>query len=87
MPRSKIGRIIAGRILLDMRALVLKKNELEKEFFKHRRKLCQTNSRTTLNSANWEDWKRLSMEHDELKDLISDINKRHRALRKLKFEL
>lgn len=77
----------SGSILKEIKALIVKRKKLEKEFALLGKRLLKKRDGTVLSSENWEDWKLLSMEYDEMKKTISEIDARHLALKKLRRKL
>lgn len=73
-------------ILNEIEALISKRKEIEKNFETLRKKLLDKKKKT-IDSANWEDWKLLSLEYDELKDTIKDMDEKYLSLKRLRHEL
>lgn len=73
-------------ILNEIEALISKRKEIEKNFETLRKKLLDKKKKT-IDSANWEDWKLLSLEYDELKEIIKDIDEKCLSLKRLRHEL
>lgn len=73
-------------ILKDIESLILKRKKIESDFNILRKKLLNKKKRT-IDSANWEDWKLLSLEYDEIKEIIRDIDEKCLALKRLRHEL
>ncbi|MGI0045602.1 MAG: hypothetical protein ACREBB_00230 [Nitrosotalea sp.] len=74
-------------ILKEIELLILKRKKIEEEFVILRKRLRQKKNTTIINSANWEDWKLLSLEYDEIKKIIGDIDEKYLALKRLRHEL
>ncbi len=74
-------------ILKEIGLLILKRRKIEKEFAILRKKLLKKKDSIIISSENWEDWKLLSMEYDEMKKIIADIDEKYLALKKLRHEL
>ncbi|MDE1816648.1 MAG: hypothetical protein KGI11_08840 [Thaumarchaeota archaeon] len=73
-------------ILNEIEALISKRKEIEENFEILRKKLLDKKKRT-IDSENWEDWKLLSLEYDELKDTIKDMDEKYLSLKRLRHEL
>ncbi|MGI0073888.1 MAG: hypothetical protein ACREA3_08755 [Nitrosotalea sp.] len=74
-------------ILQEIESLILKRKKFEGDFILLRKRLFQKKSVTVINSENWEDWKLLSLEYDEIKKIIEDIDERYLVLKRLRHEL
>ncbi|MGI0086424.1 MAG: hypothetical protein ACREBI_00480 [Nitrosotalea sp.] len=73
-------------ILKEIESLILKRKKIEEEFVILRKRLQKKNG-SIINSENWEDWKLLSLEYDEIKKIIGDIDEKYLALKRLRHEL
>ncbi len=73
-------------ILKEIEALISKRKKIESNFETLREKLLDKKKRT-IDSENWEDWKLLSLEYDELKEIIKDIDEKYLSLKRLRHEL
>lgn len=73
-------------ILNEIEALISKRKEIEENFEILRKKLLDKKKKT-IDSANWEDWKLLSLEYDELKEIIKDIDEKCLSLKRLRHGL
>lgn len=71
-------------IQLEISRLSVRKKRIESEFANLKKKLIKTRHATVLDSSNWEEWKVLSMEHDEMMKLTAEINAKYTALRRLR---
>ncbi len=74
-------------ILEEIDVLILKRKEYESKFSILRKKLLNKKMAIVINSANWEDWKLLSLEYDEMKKIILDIDKKWADLKRLRRQL
>ena len=74
-------------ILEEIYALILKRKEYESKFSILQKKLLSKKSAILINSTNWEDWKLLSIEYDEMKKIILDIDKKWTDLKRLRRQL
>ncbi|MDE1827186.1 MAG: hypothetical protein KGH83_06315, partial [Thaumarchaeota archaeon] len=72
-------------ILKEIEILILKRKKIESNFETLRKKLLDKKKRT-IDSENWEDWKLLSLEYDELKDIIKDMDEKYQTLKRLRHE-
>lgn len=86
-PSSKLHLSKSDSIIQEIHSLILKRKKIEGEFLMLRKKLYKKRGRTIISSDNWEDWKLLSMEYDEIKKIISDIDDRCVALKRLRGKL
>lgn len=77
---------VSDSILKEIEALILKRKKIESNFETLRKKLLDKKKRT-IDSENWEDWKLLSLEYDELKDIIKDMDEKYQTLKRLRHEL
>lgn len=73
-------------ILKEIETLILKRKKIESNFETLRKKLLDKKKKT-LDSENWEDWKLLSLEYDELKDIVKDMDEKYQTLKRLRHEL
>ncbi len=85
--RSKLHISKSDSIINEIHSLILKRKKVEREFLTLRKKLYKRRGHTVISSDNWEDWKLLSMEYDEIKKIISDIDDRYMALKRLRDKL
>lgn len=86
LSRSDLARMIAdeSKIIADeIELLVSKRKEMEKNFEQLRKKLLMNKKTNVIDSSNWEDWKVLSMEYDEIKQLINEIEEKCSLLRQI----
>ncbi len=83
---NKLRLSNSDNILKEIETLILKRKKIEKEFAILRKKLLQKKS-ITIDSSNWEEWKILSMEYDEIKKIIGEIDKRYVILKRFRHEL
>ncbi|MGI0101803.1 MAG: hypothetical protein ACREA7_04315 [Nitrosotalea sp.] len=74
-------------ILKEIESLILKRKKIEEEFVILRKRLRQKKNATIINSENWEDWKLLSLEYDEIKKIIGEIDEKYLSLKRLRHEL
>ncbi len=74
-------------ILQEIESLILKRKKIEGDFILLRKRLLQKKNATIINSENWEDWKLLSLEYDEVKKIIADIDEKYLLLKRLRHEL
>ncbi len=52
-----------------------------------RKKLLIGKKANVIDSSNWEDWKMLSLEYDEIKQIINEIDEKWSALKQLQASL
>lgn len=71
-----------GKVLREIDVLVSERKEIEKDF-ERRKKLLVRRRPSIIDSSNWEDWKVMSAEYDELKQIVSAIDKKLALLRKI----
>lgn len=86
LPKSNLSRIITdeSKIITDeIELLVSKRKEIEKNFEQLHKKLLMNKKTNVIDSSNWEDWKVLSMEYDEIKQLISEIEEKCSLLKQI----
>ncbi|MDE1765674.1 MAG: hypothetical protein KGI27_05265 [Thaumarchaeota archaeon] len=77
---------VSDGILKEIDALISKRKKIESNFEILREKLLDKKKRT-IDSENWEDWKLLSLEYDELKEIVEDIDEKYLSLKRLRYEL
>lgn len=86
LSRSDLARMITdeSKIIADeIELLVSKRKEMEKNFEQLRKKLLRDKKTNVIDSSNWEDWKVLSIEYDEIKQLINEIDEKCSLLKQI----
>lgn len=56
--------------------MISKRKNIEADFEQLRKKLLKGKKTNVIDSSNWEDWKMLSLEYDEIKQIINEIDKK-----------
>ena len=77
LSKSNLSRIIAdeSKIIIDETELLIsRRKNIEKDFEQLRKKLSIGKKTNVIDSSNWEDWKMLSLEYDEIKQMINEID-------------
>lgn len=74
-------------ILEEIEVLISKRKIIEKNFQRLRKKLLSRKKVSVINSTNWEDWKMLSLEYDEIKQIMNDVEEKLLSLKKLRKRL
>jgi uncharacterized protein YeaO (DUF488 family) len=77
----------SNSILAEIELLKSTKKKIEKDFERLRSKLLNRKKVSKINSSNWEDWKKLSMEYDEIRQIMKDINEKILTLKKFQEKL
>ncbi|MFZ0184119.1 MAG: hypothetical protein WAL88_04725 [Nitrosotalea sp.] len=86
LPKSNSSRIIANEIKIitdKIELLISKRKKIEKDFEQLRKKLLSGKKTSVIDSSNWEDWKMLSLENDEIKQIINEIDEQWSALKQI----
>lgn len=86
LPKSNSSRIITNevKIIIDeIELLISKRKKIEKDFEQLRKKLLIGKKPNVIDSSNWEDWKILSLEYDEIKQIITEIDEQWSALKQI----
>src|SRR5574340_637514 len=84
--KSKSSRIITKevKIIIDEIELsISKRKNIEKDFEQLRKKLLTGKRTNVIDSSNWEDWKMLSLEYDEIKQIINEIDEKWLLLKQI----
>ncbi|MDE1725469.1 MAG: hypothetical protein KGH76_06200 [Thaumarchaeota archaeon] len=63
--------------------MISKRKNIEKDFGQLRKKLLKGKKTSVIDSANWEDWKMLSLEYDEIKQIINEIDEKWLLLKQI----
>lgn len=72
------------KIIVDeIELLISKRKKIEKDFEQLRKKLLIGKKPNVIDSSNWEDWKILSLEYDEIKQIINEIDKKWSLLKQI----
>src|ERR1051326_5109166 len=85
--KSIVSRIIIDEskiIIDDIELLISKRKNIEKDFEQLRKKLLIVKNTNVIDSSNWEDWKMLSLEYDEIKQIINEIDEKWLLLKQIK---
>ena len=83
---SNLSRMITdeSKIITDeIELLVSKRKEIEKNFEQLHKKLLMDKKTNVIDSSNWEDWKVLSIEYDEIKQIINEIDEKCSLLKQI----
>lgn len=86
LSESNLSRIITdeSKIITDeIELLISKREKIEKNFEQLRKKLLIGKKTNVINSLNWEDRKVLSVEYDEIKQIINEINEKRSLLKQV----
>jgi hypothetical protein len=86
LSKSKPSRIITGEVKViidDIELLISKRKNIEKDFEQLRKKLLSGKKTSVIDSSNWEDWKMLSLEYDEIKQIINEIDEKWLLLKQI----
>lgn len=86
LPKSNSSRIVSNEIksITDtIELLISERKKIEKDFEQLRKKLLSGNKPNVIDSSNWEDWKMLSLEYDEIKQIINEIDEQWSALKQI----
>lgn len=86
LSKSNWSRIITEEIKIitdEIELLISKRKKIEENFEQLRKKLLIGKKTNVLNSLNWEDWKTLSIEYDEMKQIIDEIDKKWIVLKQI----
>lgn len=86
LSKSILSRIIIdeSKIIIDeIELLISKRKNIEKDFEQLRKKLSVGKKTNVINSSNWEDWKMLSLEYDEIKQIINEIDEKWLLLKQI----
>ena len=67
----------------EIELLISKRNDIEKDFELLRKKLLKGKKTNVIDSSNWEDWKMLSLEYDEIKQIINEIDEKCLLLKQI----
>ena len=84
--KSKSSRIITNQVKIiidEIEVLISKRKNIEKDFEQLRKKLLIGKKPNVIDSSNWEDWKILSLEYDEIKQIINEIDKKWSLLKQI----
>ncbi len=84
--KSKSSRIIANQVkflIEEIELLISKRKDIEKDFELLRKKLLKGKKTNVIDSSNWEDWKMLSLEYDEIKQIINEIDEKCLLLKQI----
>lgn len=84
LSKSNLSRIITdeSKIITDeIELLVSKRKKIEEDFEQLRKKLLIGKKTNVIDSSNWEDWKVLSMEYDEIKQIVNEIDEKWSLLK------
>ncbi len=63
--------------------LISNRKKIEKDFEQLRKKLLIGKKTNVIDSSNWEDWKMLSLEYDEIKQIINKIDEKWLVLKQI----
>ncbi|MGI0065146.1 MAG: hypothetical protein ACREAT_00135 [Nitrosotalea sp.] len=63
--------------------LISNRKKIEKDFEQLRKKLLVRKKTNVIDSSNWEDWKMLSLEYDELKQISNKIDEKWFLLKQI----
>lgn len=74
-------------MLAEIELLKSTRKKIEKDFERLRSKLLNRKKVSKINSSNWEDWKKLSVEYDEIKQIMRDIDEKILTLKRLQEKL
>lgn len=86
LSKSKPSRIITNQVKViidDIELLISKRKNIEKDFEQLRKKLLSGKKTNVIDSSNWEDWKMLSLEYDEIKQIINEIDEKWLLLKQI----
>ena len=84
--KSRSSRIITNQVKIiidDIEVLISKRKNIEKDFEQLRKKLLIGKKTNVIDSSNWEDWKMLSLEYDEIKQIINEIDEKWLLLKQI----
>ena len=84
--KSKSSRIITNQvkaIIDEIELLISKRKNIEADFEQLRKKLLIGKKTNVIDSSNWEDWKMLSLEYDEIKQIINEIDEKCLLLKQI----
>lgn len=87
LSKSNLSRIITDetKIITDeIESLISKRRTIEENFEQLRKKLFIGKKTNVIDSSNWEDWKVLSMEYDEIKQVINEIDEKWSLLKQIR---
>jgi hypothetical protein len=88
--KSNMSRIISGEIkniIGEIELLISNRKKIEKNFEQLRKKLLIGSKTNVIDSSNWEDWKMLSLEYDEIKQIINQIDEKLLVLKQIQTSL
>lgn len=74
-------------IIDEIEALISNRKKIEKDFEQLRKKLLIEKKNNVIDSSNWEDWKMLSLEYDEIKQIINEIDEKGLVLKQVQTSL
>jgi hypothetical protein len=86
LSKSKSSRIITNQvkgIIDDIELLISKRKNVEKDFEQLCKRLLIGKKTNVIDSSNWEDWKMLSLEYDEIKQIINEIDEKWLLLKQI----
>ncbi len=86
LSESNLSRIIIDEskiITNEIELLISKRKNIEKDFEQLRKKLSIGKKTNVIDSSNWEDWKMLSLEYDEIKQVINEIDEKRLLLKQI----
>ena len=84
--KFKSSKIIANQvkfIIEEIELLISKRKDIETDFELLRKKLLKGKKTSVIDSSNWEDWKMLSLEYDQIKQIINEIDEKCLLLRQI----
>lgn len=85
-----MSRIISDEIkniIDEIELLISNRKKIEKDFEQLREKLLIGKKTNVIDSSNWEDWKMLSLEYDEIKQIINQIDEKWLVLKQIQTSL
>ena len=86
LSKSRSSRIITNQVKIiidEIEVLISKRKNIEKDFEQLRKRLLIGKKTNVIDSSNWEDWKMLSLEYDEIKQIIHEIDEKWLLLKQI----
>ena len=86
LSKPKSSRIFENQvksIIEEIELLISKRKNIEVDFEQLRKKLLIGKKNNVIDSSNWEDWKMLSLEYDEIKQIINEIDEKCLLLKQI----
>ncbi|HEX5358354.1 MAG TPA: hypothetical protein VFW99_00400 [Candidatus Nitrosotalea sp.] len=88
--KFNMSRIVSDEIkniIDEIELLISNRKKIEKDFEQLRKKLLIGKKTNVIDSSNWEDWKMLSLEYGEIKQIINEIDEKWLALKQVQVSL